>query len=86
MKRYRICAALALVWNVAMTGCNPDDYAERGIDICVKREVFAECMASLPEGPERTHYNDWSEVVEVCDERSHRMALRLARDIPRGCR
>lgn len=71
----------------AMQGCDPDQLdSAHAIDICMKRDVFDECMKSLPTGPERTHYNDWSEVVEVCDSRSHWMAYRLKRHIPEGCR
>jgi hypothetical protein len=31
-------------------------------DKCLQREIFKECMESLPAGPASTHYNDWDEV------------------------
>jgi len=36
-------------------------------DRCLQRVVFKECMNSLPAGPVSTHYNDWDEVVEACE-------------------
>jgi len=33
-----------------------------------RQRLFKECMASLPLGPQTTHYNDWSEVVDSCED------------------
>lgn len=77
-----------VLWILALAcACDPDDLdSAHDIDRCVNRETFDACMAALPEGPTRTHYNDWSEVVEVCESRAAHMSWRLKRNIPAGCR
>ena len=61
---------------VLLTGCLPDRSDMYITDRCLHRQVFQECMASLPEGPRATHYNDWAEVVSECESvatgQSHR--------------
>ncbi len=91
--RYRSLAPLIVALFIAAglalwcQGCDPDSLdSAHDIDRCLNREVFNECMASLPAGPERTHYNDWAEVVEACGNRAWSHSYRLKRDIPAGCR
>ena len=58
----RVLLALSFI---AMTGCKTcwmeSNKSER-------QRIFKECMASLPLGPQTTHYNDWSEVVDSCED------------------
>jgi hypothetical protein len=53
---------------------------------CIRREVFKECMAALPKGPEVTHYNDWNEVVESCNEVARNISYRTYGSIPKECK
>jgi hypothetical protein len=78
-----VVPALAIV--CGLFGCHERDRPD-DIDQCLRRELFNECMAALPEGPQRTVANDWDEVVEACDSRAFHSAWRNKRDIPRGCR
>ena len=60
-----------LIGLILITSCKPQDRTIR--DRCLEREIFKECMNSLPAGPVSTHYNDWDEVVKACAKvaRSH---------------
>lgn len=40
-------------------------------DKAERQRIFKECMESLPDGPQTTHYNDWSEVVDSCDDAAY---------------
>ena len=53
---------------------------------CIRREVFKECMAALPKGPEVTRYNDWNEVVESCGDQARNMSYRSLSSIPKECK
>jgi len=63
--------ALFLISAASLAGCHksshssPDEEAKRGL---LRAKMAAECMATLPEGPRSTTYNDWNEVVAACDE------------------
>jgi hypothetical protein len=82
--RMRIACVLAAMTCAALSGCGPDmDIIE---DRCMYRQVFRECMAALPAGPVRTHYNDWGEVVESCDTAAHQQSWRARRNVPQECR
>ena len=63
--------ATALV--AVLTACAPM-YPEYVPDQTLRREIFKECMAALPEGPKSTQYNDWDEVVEECDSVAYRQS------------
>jgi hypothetical protein len=67
---------------LALAGCGDDQYqAERG----QLRIILAErCMSNLPEGPQRTTYNDWNEVVAQCDASAKRQVWKCGSD-PRPC-
>jgi hypothetical protein len=53
-----------LIGLILITSCEPEDRTIQ--DRCLQREIFKECMNSLPAGPVSTHYNDWDEVVKEC--------------------
>ena len=50
------------------------EYPVYRVDKDLQREVFKECMSLLPKGPEKTRYNDWSEVVSECRGHARRTA------------
>lgn len=53
---------------VLAVGCGPGQKLEPvGLDQCMRREIFFECLRAVPPGPSSTQYNDWSEVVDECD-------------------
>ncbi len=67
-----------------LSACDAPKYLE--VDRCMQREMFRECMASLPVGPVRAHYNDWSEVVSECRDYALYSSYREARLITEECR
>lgn len=60
--------------------------ASTAIDQCKRAELFRECMASLPAGPQNTTTNDWAEVVEACADSARDMAWRKPDKVPAECR
>lgn len=40
----------------------------------VRQDLFEKCMKLLPVWPQKTHYNDWSEVVDICDKTAMRQS------------
>lgn len=68
-----------------LTACSsPANESE--IDQCMRREIFRECMSILPAGPQRTHYNDWDEVVDSCATTAYHQSLRLRSQVLPACR
>ena len=55
-------------------------------DKCLQREIFKECMESLPAGPASTHYNDWDEVVSQCRGVAFYHSLRIEYTIKNECK
>lgn len=55
-------------------------------DQCLRAELFASCMASLPAGPAQTRYNDLAEVVEACDGTAYRMSIRSPDQVSEKCK
>ena len=58
---------LILTIIVLLMGCERE-FCQSMPDNTDRQRIFKECMQLLPKGPEKTHYNDWDEVVEACDE------------------
>lgn len=56
-----------------------------GTDQCLRREIFMQCMKSLPAGPVETKYNDWDEVVAECATVSYYQSLRVKSQITAQC-
>lgn len=73
MKKLLILAITAI-----MTGC--DSFPEYEADQSIRRELFNECMAALPAGPESTVYNDWAEVVSKCDDYAYWTSRRCVKN------
>lgn len=56
-----------------LSGCQK--YPEYVLDQKERKHLFAQCMASLPEGPTSTTYNDWDEVVSECDTTAREQSM-----------
>jgi|GEM_PF-6508001 len=60
-----------------LAGCeNPAPPTGGYYDQDIRRDVFFECLKSLPNGPNSTKYNDWSEVVEECGTQAYYISAR----------
>ena len=84
MKRILFLAPLLL-----LVGCNPEPGSDLSstkymTDQKIRAERFDTCMKNLPAGPEKTHYNDWSEVVDSCAKAAYYQSLRLAHQNEKG--
>jgi hypothetical protein len=55
------------------------------IDKCMQREIFNQCMKTLPEGPKATKYNDWDEVVAECRHSGYYMSARKRKFVKPEC-
>jgi len=55
-------------------------------DQCLQREIFKECLNTVPPGPLATKYNDWDEVVVECRRSAYYMAQRQRGVIKEECR
>lgn len=48
-------------------------------DQTMRADLFNKCLNALPAGPVSTQYNDWSEVVDSCEDSANRQSKRLAK-------
>lgn len=76
--------ALAVSSIGLLAACNPVPGAPASEwqwmnDQTLRSELFQKCMQILPAGPVKTHYNDWSEVVDSCEDSAYRQSRRLAK-------
>ncbi len=56
------------------------------MDQCLRAQLFKECMVTLPKGPESVHNsNDWSEVVDECNNASAQQSYRKAGTVRPEC-
>ena len=58
-----ICAAIVL----ALAGCVNESSEVDNYRAVKRQEIFKDCLARIPKGPETTRYNDWDEVIQRCD-------------------
>jgi len=72
-----------LLLTVALAGCEVDSTK---VDQCMRREIFNECLKTIPAGPTKAHYNDWSEVVGKCEDAAYYQSLRKTTQIKPECR
>lgn len=57
------------------------------MDQCMRREIFSQCMAALPKGPERiAGGNDWDEVVNACESAAYYQSKRELPYVKPECR
>lgn len=67
-----------------ITSCEKKDRAIH--DMCLQREIFKECLESLPAGPISTHYNDWDEVVKECGDIAYNQSKRRESAVKNECK
>ena len=80
-----ITTTVVLVCSFVLMGCQEPS---KGPDQCLRQEIFKQCMASLPKGPQSLTAtgNDWDEVVNSCDSSAYRHSIRRAEAIKPECR
>lgn len=77
---HRLTMFLAL----ALFGCGPTDYSTS--DECLRREIFQQCLASVPKGPQTTQENPWHKVIAECESAAYYQSQRLSSRIKPECR
>jgi len=88
----RLLSSAVAIWIglmvvAALTGCTPEmPIPTSGPDQCLRREIFQQCLNSVPPGPSATKYNDWDEVVDECETAALRQSYRLFEHIKPECR
>ncbi len=79
-------AAIFMVPLIGVLGCeDPNKSTTKGIDQCMRREIFESCLAKIPNGPNSVVNNDWAEVVDECESAAEKQSIRLARLIREEC-
>lgn len=81
--KYTILLALLLA------GCDmspPPVSPKKSFDQCLRATLFQRCMQLLPAGPDHTRYNDWSEVVDACEEAAKWQSMRFEAYVKPECR
>jgi hypothetical protein len=79
---YRIFIAAVL-----LTGCDAVKEADpTSHDQCLRREIFIQCLQTVPKGPEVTHNNAWDGVVEACESSAWYQSQRRQSNIKPECR
>ena len=73
-------AMLVLLAALVMIGCNSSDRPVFDDDLKLEREIFMECLASVPKGPESTKYNDWDEVIMQCANVADTLSVKCVRN------
>jgi hypothetical protein len=78
-----ICARfwLSVLALVFLSGCTETT----ATDQCLRREIFFQCLNSLPAGPVATKYNDWDEVVSQCGSEAAFQSIRKKSQITAQC-
>ena len=81
----KIKKAMASILTLALLliGCKVDDSDYGMPDQALRRQIFKECLAAIPKGPERTVYNDWAEVVSECESAAYYQSIKLDRKASR---
>ena len=87
MKSTNILFILAIA--LALSGCTPvKPKDDTQIDQCIRNELFQQCMSVIPTGP--THLtetkNQWSDVIEACENQATHASYRLTSVVKLECR
>lgn len=78
---------IILISILLLAGCDMKPRVVTEIpDQCLRRELFNECMKSLPAGPVATHYNDWDDVVSECRAYAWSVSIRNESQVKPECR
>lgn len=81
MRAAAIAAAL-----LVLAGCEKIAEQQSHPDQCLRRQLFEACLAKVPQGPQATHFNDWSEVVSECGSQAYYLSIRSVQQISKECR
>lgn len=49
-----------------------------------RQELFFKCLEKIPEGPQQTQYNDWSEVVDECSDAAYDLSRKCYENCKAG--
>ncbi|USV40986.1 hypothetical protein [Xanthomonas phage BUDD] len=88
MKKFLIAVMLVL----SLAGCvSREEYtaqqeSKSTIDQCLRNQIFQQCLATIPPGPQKTVYNDWNEVVSECASVSYSQSFRVRSQVKQECR
>lgn len=75
-----------LLLSLLLAACDQPSRPDQVVDQCLRREIFQQCMAALPAGPQSTSTsNDWDEVVEACERASYHQAIRARAHVKPEC-
>ena len=77
---YKTMLTLAVI--ALASGCSGD---KQSVDQCKREEIFRQCLAALPAGPQTTVYNDWAEVVGACGSQAYYQSKRKVSNIKKEC-
>jgi len=55
-------------------------------DQCLRREIFNQCLANVPKGPQATVRDSWASVVDECDSAANHISYRLTSQVKVECR
>lgn len=63
---------IGIISIISITGCSTKEEEKvNKLEVSkrqeMRTEIFMKCLEKVPKGPEKTHYNDWSEIVEACE-------------------
>lgn len=56
------------------------------VDQCMRRDLFTQCMKTVPAGPTSVKYNDWEEVVSACENAAYYQSYRKVEFVKPECR
>lgn len=82
----KLITATSLIYLFVLTGCSGERANQP--DQCLRQEIFKQCMASLPKGPQSITAagNDWDEVVTSCDSTAYLQSIRTTQTIKPECK
>lgn len=82
----KLVTATSMICLFSLLGCSGERANQP--DQCLRQEIFKQCMASLPSGPQSITAagNDWDEVVKSCDSTAHYQSIRTTQTIKQECR
>ncbi len=56
------------------------------LDQCLRAQLFQQCLAAVPKGPQVTHDNPWHKVVDECAGAAMYQSYRLREHVKQECR
>lgn len=68
---------LLLLAVLLLSACKDPPHPKYAVSQAKREALFDKCLANIPVGPTSVKYNDWDEVVKVCD--------RVSRDQAKYC-